>query len=123
MRTSKGRIRARQSLPLPQRQIRCPRPCTQTLRSTAHDNCDRRPRARLQDIRARRLAHAADPEREEDVAVERHLEVGRERQQVRLDPGERFGEARGCWKGGLRVSICALLEANRDWRTFCGKCC
>ena len=65
--------------PLPQRQIRCPRPRAQTLRCAAYNNRDRHPRSGLQDVRARLLANAAHAQREQDVAIERHLEVCRQR--------------------------------------------
>lgn len=103
--------------PLPQRQIRRPRARTQALRRAADDDRDRLPCALLEDVRARVLAHGADAEREQDLAVERHTEVGREREQVRHDAGELRGEAGRCAGRERRVE-----ERARGGQTFCGEC-
>lgn len=65
--------------PFPQRQIRRPRPRIQTLRRTPHNNRNRRPGPRRQDIRTRLLAHTAYPQRKDDVSVYRRVEIRRER--------------------------------------------
>lgn len=84
---------ARPHQPSSQRQIRRPRARTQALRGPADDDSDGGPRACLQNVRARLLAHAAYTERQDDIAVYGHFEVGGEGEQVRLDAGEGLGKA------------------------------
>lgn len=91
--------------PLPQRQICRARMRTQTLRGTANHDRNRASRATLQDIRTRLLADAAYTHRQQDVAVERHLEVRRKGEQVGFEPREGFGEpGRLCAEGSQSSS-------------------
>jgi hypothetical protein len=67
----------------------------QTLRSTADNDGDGRSGALFEDVRAGLLAHAAYPQREDDVSVYWHGEVGGEREEMGRDAGKRFRESRG----------------------------
>jgi hypothetical protein len=68
-----------------------------TPRPKIHRRTAAHPIPTLQDTRARALAHAADPQGKEDVAVQRHVEVGREREEMGVEARECAGEA-GAWK-------------------------
>ena len=74
----------------------------QALRRAAHDDADRLAPALAEDVLARRARDAADARPHQHLAVERHLEVGREREQVRLDAREVAREA------------CALCRERRE---------
>ena len=105
--------------PLPQCQVRRPWPRTQALGCTADDNGDRLASTLLEDIRARLLADGADAQRKQDLAVDRHVEVRRQREQVRDDTWE-LGREAGCWMG---VGGSGNTSSTRGaGRTFCGEC-
>ena len=70
--------------------------CAQTLRSAADDDGDRLAGTAFEDVRARLLRDGADAHRKNDVTVERHAEVGRQREEVRDDAREGGGEACTC---------------------------
>ena len=89
--------------PFPQREICGAGVCAQALRCAAHNDGDSLTGATLEDIRARLLRHRTDAHSEDDVAVKRDAEVGREGEQVRHDAGERGGEA-CAWCGQAQVS-------------------
>lgn len=69
----------------------------ETLRGAAHNNRDRRARARLENVGTRLFADAAYAQRKYNVAVERDIEVAREREEVRLDAREGGRKSCRCW--------------------------
>ena len=74
---------------------------TQTLRRTSNHNRNCTSRPTFQDIGTRLFGDAADTHGEEDIAVEGHLEVGCEGEEVRFEAREGFGEPGGfCAEGG-----------------------
>ena len=79
--------------PLPKRQVCRAGVRTQTLSSASDDDGDRLAGAAFEDVRARLLRDGADAHRKDDVTVERHAEVGRQREEVRDDAREGGGEA------------------------------
>ena len=81
--------------PPPQRQVRRPRACAQTLGCAAHNDGDRASRTRLEDVGAGLFGDAADAEGEDEVAVKGNAEVRGEGEQVGRDAGKELGEA-GC---------------------------
>ena len=83
-------------VPLPESEVRRPWMRTQALRRAAHDDRDRLPGPALEDVRARLLRDGADAHRKNDVTVERHAEVGRQREEMRDDAREGGGEACTC---------------------------
>ena len=65
----------------------------QTLCSATDNDGDGRSRSLFQDVGAGFLAHAAYPQREDDVSVYRHGKVGGEREEMGRDTGKRFRES------------------------------
>lgn len=74
--------------PLLEREVRRTRVRCEALRRAADDDHDCLARPAAEYAPARRLGHRADALCEQQLAVERELEVGREREQVRCQPGE-----------------------------------
>jgi hypothetical protein len=90
---------------LAQREVRGAGVRREALRGAADDDRDRRARACAEDAPARALGDGADALREQQLAVQRHREVGGQRQQVRRQPREGRAEAgRVRCEGGDRAA-------------------
>ena len=97
-----ARVRAYMHSPFAQRQVCGAGVRAEALGRAADNDGDRLARAFAQDVGARLLADGTYAEREQNVAVERDVEVGRERKQVRDDARELRGEARRCARVSAR---------------------
>ena len=64
------------------------------LSKAADDDGDRLPGTTSEDVRARLLRYRADAHSQDDVAVERHTEIRRQREKMGDDAGERGRETR-----------------------------
>lgn len=82
-----------ESQALAQRQVCRTRMRAQALRGAADNDSNRLSRSTIKNLLACAFADAADPEREQDLAVYWHAEVTSESEQVWADAGEGFVEA------------------------------